>query len=450
MDYWRRGHQPMDRTMTSPRSRAMISPLKVQGRRALGRVVLALVAALLAAAPAPPAVAEREPFTSAAPASSIIPIAPARRLPLIGGPPATEVHFVPNTFRFWDDPRFATTTDPPKPAYADVITAPSNFLPCQGGPFALCYYSGPDGPPASEDLGCRVSEDGRFADCRCYEIPYGPYYVLNTAILNYAIYLETVEACGLDGSACGAPNSAPVCDYINENRFIPGADLISTFSFDCVPTDGLGSTSCSPPSAPPYAGCMTAPCQRTDEAGIVECSCPVFDGPYQVGQSEVSCDLGDDLVWSAAYNPAGPTFPTPPSCIPDAPGTVGCPLYDPGTTVLPPGTDCAAICEAYACSPDGDIEPGYTCDATLCTNQCNDRDLVAVACSALPQCPKEGTAAILALEAAAGCSCCASQLCGCAPNAATDAAVFELNQQQRAHGITPQCDVNGTLCGAAE
>jgi hypothetical protein len=367
--------------------------------------------------------------------------------PLRAAPPAGEVHFVPNTFRFWDAARFATTEDPPKPAYADVIVAPSNFLPCQGGPFALCYYSGPNGPPASEDLSCTLTDDGRFATCKCYEIPYGPYYVLNTSILNYAVYLETVRKCGLDGSACGVPNSAPVCDHINENHFIPGADLISTFSFACVPTDGLGSTSCSS-AEPPYAGCMTAPCQRTDQPGIVECSCPVFPGPYQVGQSGVSCDLGDDLVWSAAYSADGPTFPTPPNCVPDAPGTQGCPLYDPGTTVLPPGTDCGAICAAYACAPGGAVEPGYTCDATLCTSQCNDRDLVAEACGDLPRCPKAGLAAILALESAAGCSCCASQLCGCEPNQQTNTTIATLNERQRARGITPQCDVNGTLCGA--
>lgn len=416
--------------------------------RALAAVAVAL-AVLLAALAMPPAVAlaGQASVLTTGPLTPILPSGSARRLPLLASSPPTYVHFVPNTFRFWDDPRFATTTNPPKPAYADVVTAPTDFLPCQGGPFALCYYSGPDGSPASEDLSCRLTEDGRFANCRCYEIPYGTYFVLNTSILNYEVYLDTVAACGIDGSGCTAPNSAPVCAAINANQFIPGADLISTFSFDCVPTDGLGSTSCTT-ADPPYAGCMTAPCQRTDEEGIVECSCPVYPGDYQVGQSEVSCDLGEDLVWSAAYAADGPTFPTPPSCIPDAPGTLGCPLYDPATTMLPPGTDCATICEAYACAPDGSIEPGYTCDATLCTNQCNDRFLVGEACSDLPQCPSAGTSAILALESAAGCSCCASQLCGCSPNAATDQRIAELNDAQRARGITPQCDVNGTLCGS--
>jgi hypothetical protein len=114
---------------------------------------------------------------------------------------------------------------------------------------------------------------------------------------------------------------------------------------------------------------------------------------------------------------------------------------------VPAGPDCDAICAAYACAPDGSTEPGYTCDATLCTSQCNDRDLVAEGCGDLPQCPKEGTEAILALESAVGCSCCASQLCGCEPNAQTNQEIGRLNDAQRARGIVPQCDVNGTLCG---
>ena len=422
--------------------------MKTSAARTDDRILRATLAfLLLAAALALPRHARGADPVLATRSGPLFPIVPDARLPIVPYAAAPEVHFVPNTFRFWDDPRFFTTDDPPKPAYADVIVSPSGFLPCQGGPFALCYYSGPDGSPASENLSCTVTPDGRFANCRCYEIPYGAYFVNNSSILNYAVYLETLEACGEDGSGCSATNSAPVCQYVNENRLIPGADVISTFSFDCVPTDGLGSTSCGA-SEPPYAGCMTAPCTRTDEPGIVECSCPLFNGEYQVGQDEVSCDLGGDLVWSAAFAPDGPTFPTPSSCIPDAPGTVGCPLWSP-SSVLPPGTDCETICEAYACAPNGTIEPGYTCDATLCTGQCNDRELVGDACGDLPQCPAAGTSAIIALEKQVGCSCCASQLCGCTPNAATNAAIGGLVEAQRASGITPQCDVNGTLCGTA-
>ncbi len=51
-------------------------------------------------------------------------------------------------------------------------------------------------------------------------------------------------------------------------------------------------------------------------------------------------------------------------------------------------------------------------------------------------------------EQAAQCSCCASQLCDCAPNVETNLAVAGLDAAQRADGDTPQCDLNGTLCGA--
>ena len=78
---------------------------------------------------------------------------------------------------------------------------------------------------------------------------------------------------------------------------------------------------------------------------------------------------------------------------------------------------------------------------------CITGGLVASGCGNLGKCPSSGTQAILELESEAGCSCCASQLCGCEPSAATNDAIFDLNQAQRYFGITPQCDINGTLCG---
>jgi hypothetical protein len=346
------------------------------------------------------------------------------------------VAFVPNSPAFWADPENWPTSY--GPAYADVVTLDSQFLPCEGGPYALCYYSGPE--PAS----CVPTADGEFADCRCFEIAYGPYFVLMTAILNYDVYQETVAVCGADGSNCsGQANKAPVCAAINEGKLIPGADVISTFSFTCVAEEGIGQTPCA---AAPYAGCMTAPCWRTAEQGIVTCQCPIFDGPFQVGNFGAQCSLPSDLVWSAAYNPneGGGTFPQPPTCVPDAPGEIGCPLLD-SSTVLPPGTDCQAVCEEYAdCTGTGGVQRGYTCDATLCTAGCNDRDLVDLACAGLTQCD---TDAIIALEQSAGCSCCASQLCGCQPNAATNAAIRALVAAQAERGIESQCAVNGTLCG---
>ncbi len=308
-----------------------------------------------------------------------------------------------------------------------------------------------------------MTADGLYANCNCFDIPYGVYFVDINAILNHAVYETTVAQCGIDGSLCATLNSAPVCHSINQGTLIPGANLFSTFSFDCIPTNGIGQTGCT---QAPYAGCMTAPCFKTGNPSIVQCSCPVFDGPYQVGQNNQACTLGDDLVWSAAYAPPTPpvapivssaaaeaaaapaAVPSPGTCLPDAPGAVGCPLYVPGTTVLPPnsGVDCAKVCNEYGtCLQTAAVQTGYTCDATLCTDQCNDRDLLGTACSNLTQCD---LSEIIKAETAAECSCCASQLCGCNPDAKTNKAIFALNQQQRNRGITPQCDVNGTLCGS--
>lgn len=368
------------------------------------------------------------------------------------------IHFVPNSHPFWSDPANWTTSF--GPAYANILLTGSNFLPCRGGPFALCYYSGPGSGP--EDLSCTLTPNGLYANCQCFDIPYGVYFVDINAILNYSVYQNTIAQCGADGSLCGTLNSAPVCQAINQGTLIPGTTVFSAFSFDCIPTNGIGQTNCA---QAPYAGCMTAPCFKTDQPGIVQCSCPVFDGPYQVGQNEQACMLGDDLAWSAAYAPAAtPTatpnlsapalsalpaaVPSPGTCLPDAPGGVGCPLYVPGSTVLPPdsGVDCIKVCNEYnTCLQKGAVQVGYTCDATLCTDECNDRDLVGTACSGLSSCD---ISEIVKAETAAQCSCCASQLCGCDPDSNTNTAITALNQQQRDRSITPQCDINGTLCGS--
>ena len=378
------------------------------------------------------------------------------------------VHFVPNSHAFWSDPANWTTVF--GPAYADITLASSNFVPCRGGPFALCYYSGPSS--GAENLSCTVTPDGKYANCQCFDIPYGVYFVDINAILNHAVYEKTVAQCGVDGSMCGTLNSAPVCENVNQGNLMPGSNVYSTFSFDCVPENGLGVTNCA---QQPYAGCMTAPCFKTSQAGIVQCSCPVFNGPYQVGQNDQACTLGGGLTWSAAYAPpatATPTpamsadmlnkmtpsidtraasepdaVPSPPACLPDAPGGLGCPLYVPGVTMIPPdsGVDCAKVCDEYhTCLQPKGAQAGFSCDSTLCTDQCNDRDLVSVACTGLAGCD---ISEIVKAETAANCSCCASQLCDCNPSAKTNKAIGTLNQQQRDRGITPQCDVNGTLCG---
>src|SRR5271156_6821995 len=121
------------------------------------------------------------------------------------------IHFVPYSHAFWSNP--ANWTTDYGPAYADILLTGSNFLPCRGGPFALCYYSGPSSGP--EDLSCTLTPDGLYANCQCFDIPYGVYFVDINAILNHAVYENTVAQCGADGSLCGTTNSAPVCQAIN-------------------------------------------------------------------------------------------------------------------------------------------------------------------------------------------------------------------------------------------
>ena len=198
------------------------------------------------------------------------------------------------------------------PPWADIIKQPkSNMLECSGNTaaIALCYYSGP-GPTAP----CIMDGLG-IANCTCYEIPAGQtYYVDINAILNLDVYLRTVAVCGKEGERCqpAGPKQAPVCEVINHNQLIPGADLISTFSLylekrhERYPQFKISLTEC--PSAA-YAGCMTAPCKETGKTDpttglpLVQCGCPVYDGPYQVGQeiSKTDCHLGGNYVWSAAY-----------------------------------------------------------------------------------------------------------------------------------------------------
>jgi hypothetical protein len=114
---------------------------------------------------------------------------------------------------------------------------------------------------------------------------------------------------------------------------------------------------------------------------------------------------------------------------------------------LPPGSgvDCIKVCSEYDSCINHGVQTGYTCDATLCTRQCNDLDLVSQACGGLNECE---LSEIIKAESAAQCSCCASQLCGCSADAPTNAAIARLNTAQLARKIKPQCSINGTLCGS--
>lgn len=197
------------------------------------------------------------------------------------------------------------------PAAANVIVSKSNFLACTSSSYALCYYSGV--PP----LPCTVSKsDPTVANCLCV-VESGASYVDINSIRNTEAYIETIRTCGLDGSSCNnMENSnlgviAPVCDYLQAGAkgitpMDPKSELISTFSNAQVGDYQLGQKDCSTPA--PYAGCMTASCTfeldgNGNKTGNANCECPIYIGPYQVGQTDVSCNAGSGYVWSAAYSP---------------------------------------------------------------------------------------------------------------------------------------------------
>jgi hypothetical protein len=209
------------------------------------------------------------------------------------------IHFVPNSQAFWDNSKNWTTNY--GPAYRDTVERPDAFVKCSGR-YALCFHSG------AEPLPCRLTPGGRFANCTC-TVEEGENWVLVSAILNYQVYLDTINACGPDLSLCAETNSAPVCKAINERRFIPGAPLISTFSPDVVASikalleGGASSDLTVCPGKDPYAGCMTAPCWNT-LSGEAKCSCPVFHGPFQLLGAGALCTLPFPLIPSASYSPA--------------------------------------------------------------------------------------------------------------------------------------------------
>jgi len=334
------------------------------------------------------------------------------------------------------------------PAWADVTTSTSDWITCFG-PYALCYYANCTEKPNSY---------GMIANCSCYET-FGTNYVDINAILNNDVYNETKTFCDANPGECHKPNQAPVCASLSSGDFMSGADRFSTFSFYRAAQEPIGSTDCTSQPAL-YAGCMTAPCYNpttsgTDNTTLIECQCPTYNGPFQVGLDNLSCD-DSPMIYSAAYDAAPPPSGNPcdkiDGCIPDAPeDSCGCPLETPGTTTIPAGSgvNCTTVCQEYnTCFGTGatttNIQVGYTCDATICTS--TDAPLLITACNGLQDCD---LSEIFKAETAAGCSCCASQLCNCSATTATENKIFTLNAAQRTNGETPQCDVNGTLCGVA-
>ncbi|WP_119344266.1 hypothetical protein [Facilibium subflavum] len=394
------------------------------------------------------------------------------------------------------------------PAYADIIQSNTNFLQClpptgRTFSYALCYYSGPAFPTGSNSenppLPCTLSDDGTYANCTCYEISTDtvsskmPYLVDINAISNLSVYEQTVQACGKNGEKCASSNiTPPVCDAINTNLLVPGADLISVYSpvykQNYHSDQKSNSTSCTEDNAGWYAGCMTAPCYQTgqkDQDGnpLVQCKCPIFKGPYQIGQANQNCDANkatpdvnaqdasstpttqsssQKYVWSAAYTVMSQASD---HCIPDLPGQHGCGLYNPEKnyqeTIDPNGQLCKNVCQAYGSNTQSNTQQtAYTCDATMCTTlgigqennpnfpppKLDQMQLLNKACTAIQSVPQ--LEQIILVETLAKCSCCASQVCQCNNiNEATNKKITNLNLAQEQLGIITQCESNHTLCG---
>lgn len=267
-------------------------------------------------------------------------------------------------------------TTPYGPARADIVIGSNalqstNMLYCPGGttekprPYALCFFSGPtsttgvpnwQGAPKNV-LTCTPDWQTGFANCQCQVYNTGAYYVLINSILNRGVFWQTHKVCGADGSlckniaacdnngqqktSCGAqpcptcPDQiAPVCGYVGEQPYdtknglfpqlphtsVSRVDLISTFSYamgDLQSTGPyqLGSVSCTNGF---YAGCMTAPCVFPEgsskaDGSIVNCSCPMWQGDYQIGQPAANLQQSQGCpasnagwVWSAANAVAPP------------------------------------------------------------------------------------------------------------------------------------------------
>jgi hypothetical protein len=203
--------------------------------------------------------------------------------------------FVPNDQKFWDNSENWTTDY--GPAYRDTVVTPADMVPCNG-PFALCFTSGP------EPLPCVPTPDGRFANCTC--TPHtGLNFVLISAILNFDVWLDTVAFCS--SNDCTIEDAAPVCAAIKSGKFIPGADLISTFdpSSKQEIIDILEGTPPKPLVCPkaPYAACMTAACKQKKGENPV-CTCPVFNGVFQLPTPGAVCDPGDNLIPSSSFSPS--------------------------------------------------------------------------------------------------------------------------------------------------
>jgi hypothetical protein len=240
-------------------------------------------------------------------------------------------------------------------------------------------------------------------------------------------YLETVIPAAPLRKRMSGYDPGTCCASINSGNFIPDLIYIRV-QFDRS-EEGMGEMNCA---------------VLCDEGWL----CP---GPEKRGSLNAGLTYGlpGGMVrlacwrtrWSAAYNPnLTGTAPVPPpgGCIPDAPESLGgCPLITSDIPPPPPDVDCGEVCDEYSsCITSNDVQSGYTCDATLCTSRCNDRNLVGEACSGLQGCE---ISEIVKLESEVG-GCTSQPSGGEQQNRET---VFGLNKRREGYA---QCDTNGP-CG---
>ena len=229
------------------------------------------------------------------------------------------------------------------PVQADVVSDDSNMILCTGGTYALCFFSGPPAKTGTNSnnnaLPCTLDRTNSMASCACQVYTGGTWFVDINGILNLGAWYQAVQECGPDGSLCKnlkrcgpdgklcehdtSLKTPSICGYIQNQdpnnpqaSLMPGADLISAFSFKMKDDYSMAPQSDCTQNPTRYAGCMTAACTYTSgtpdpppDGTIAYCQCPTVSGPFQIGQSGQGqmCSIpdsnGQSYVWSAAYNP---------------------------------------------------------------------------------------------------------------------------------------------------
>ena len=326
------------------------------------------------------------------------------------------------------------------PAWADVSLSSSDFLPCFG-PYALCYYAD-----------CTVSADGTVSDCPCYEW-FGPNFVAINAILNADSYQATVAQCTADPASCQVTNGAPVCADLNRGDFYANATRVSTFGFYRAPVEPIGVTDCSD-GAGAVRGLHDRAVHRAADGEPMAPRPSTATARTRTGPSS-SAKTGCRAT-TRRWRGRRRTIPTAAAeSVRHRPRRLH-PRRAAGPVRLP----ALHVDDDAAAGERRRLQQGLPGVRQLPEVRHHDparlhlrRDALHLGrqpprLRRLPRPAGVRPDGDLQGRDAADCSCCASQLCNCDANRATEQKIYELDAAQRALGETPQCDINGTLCGA--